>query len=367
MGFTGELAVLADGVGVPALVRERDRVRDRRGPGAGGHRRLPARRPRARAAARVDRPAAAHGHLHPRPRGPRVRRRAVRGRGRGARLACAARGRARERAPPVRPLRAHRRLQRRDQRAPVRAARADLPVRVPGSGRAVRRRARRSRWAASASSCTTPRARPTTTPGSGCPDRKILCCGDLFIWATPNAGNPQKAQRHPREWAQALRRMAELGAETMLPGHGPPLVGADRVQAALTDTAALLESLVEQTLALMNEGAPLDQIVQSVRAPAELLARPYLRPIYDEPEFIVRNLWRLYGGWYDGDPVAPQARAGAGAGGRAGRAGGRGRPAGRARARAGGGGRPAAGRAPGRAGRAGGPGASRPPRRRAPR
>jgi len=134
------------------------------------------------------------------------------------------------------------------------------------------------------------------------PDRRILCCGDLFIWATPNAGNPQKAQRHPREWAQALRRMAELGAESMLPGHGPPLVGADRVRTALTDTATLLESLVEQTLALMNEGAPLDQVVQSVRAPADLLARPYLRPIYDEPEFIVRNLWRLYGGWYDGDP-----------------------------------------------------------------
>ena len=75
------------------------------------------------------------------------------------------------------------------------------------------------------------------------------------------------------------------------------------MHAALTDTAALLESLVEQTLALMNEGAPLDQVLQSVRAPAELLARPYLRPIYDEPEFIVRNLWRLYGGWYDGDPA----------------------------------------------------------------
>lgn len=134
------------------------------------------------------------------------------------------------------------------------------------------------------------------------PGRRILCCGDLFIWATPNAGNPQKAQRHPREWAQALRRMAELDAEMMLPGHGPPLVGGDRVKAALTDTAALLESLVEQTLALMNDGASLDRVLQSVRAPEELLAKPYLRPVYDEPEFIVRNLWRLYGGWFDGDP-----------------------------------------------------------------
>jgi alkyl sulfatase BDS1-like metallo-beta-lactamase superfamily hydrolase len=25
--------------------------------------------------------------------------------------------------------------------------------------------------------------------------------------------------------------------------------------------------------------------------------------VYDEPEFIVRNVWRYYGGWYDGNPA----------------------------------------------------------------
>jgi alkyl sulfatase BDS1-like metallo-beta-lactamase superfamily hydrolase len=25
--------------------------------------------------------------------------------------------------------------------------------------------------------------------------------------------------------------------------------------------------------------------------------------VYDDPEFIVRNIWRLYGGWYDGNPA----------------------------------------------------------------
>ena len=53
----------------------------------------------------------------------------------------------------------------------------------------------------------------------------------------------------------------------------------------------------------MNEGARLDEIIHTVRAPAHLLERPYLRPIYDEPEFVVRNVWRLYGGWYDGNPA----------------------------------------------------------------
>src|SRR5439155_17826355 len=50
-------------------------------------------------------------------------------------------------------------------------------------------------------------------------------------------------------------------------------------------------------------GATLDDVVHTVRAPAHLLERPYLRPIYDEPEFVVRNVWRLYGGWWDGDPA----------------------------------------------------------------
>jgi alkyl sulfatase BDS1-like metallo-beta-lactamase superfamily hydrolase len=143
------------------------------------------------------------------------------------------------------------------------------------------------------------------------PEQRTLYTGDLFIWAAPNCGNPQKAQRFPREWAAALRKMAALGAETLLPGHGPPILGADRVAQALGETAELLESLVEQTLALMNQGARLDELLQAVKLPDPLLARPYLRPSYDDPRFIIRNLWRLYGGWWDGNPAtllpAPEA------------------------------------------------------------
>jgi glyoxylase-like metal-dependent hydrolase (beta-lactamase superfamily II) len=135
------------------------------------------------------------------------------------------------------------------------------------------------------------------------PDHKVLCCGDLFIWASPNAGNPQKVQRYPLEWAAALRRMIELRAEYLLPGHGLPVSGADRVATTLTDTAELLESLVSQTLAVMNGGGRLDEAIHSVVVPRHLADRPYLQPVYDEPEFIVRTIWRLYGGWWDGNPA----------------------------------------------------------------
>jgi alkyl sulfatase BDS1-like metallo-beta-lactamase superfamily hydrolase len=143
------------------------------------------------------------------------------------------------------------------------------------------------------------------------PERRAICAGDFVLWVFPNAGNPQKVQRYPREWARALRRMATLEPELLLPAHGLPVAGAARVRRVLEETAQVLESLVEQTLALMNQGARLDEVLHAVAPPRDLIDRPYLRPVYDEPEFVVRNVWRLYGGWWDGNPAhlkpAPEA------------------------------------------------------------
>jgi alkyl sulfatase BDS1-like metallo-beta-lactamase superfamily hydrolase len=110
-------------------------------------------------------------------------------------------------------------------------------------------------------------------------------------------------QRYAADWAAALREMAGLGAGLLLPGHGVPVVGAERVRQCLSDTAEFLQSLHDQTVELMNAGARLDDVLHTVRPPAELADRPYLQPVYDEPEFVVRNIWRLYGGWWDGNPA----------------------------------------------------------------
>jgi alkyl sulfatase BDS1-like metallo-beta-lactamase superfamily hydrolase len=135
------------------------------------------------------------------------------------------------------------------------------------------------------------------------PERKAICAGDFLIWMFPNAGNPQKAQRYPLEWAHALRQMQAMGAELLLPAHGLPIAGKKRINEVLDNMARALEGLVEETLKLMNQGAKLNDIIHSVHVPADLLEKPYLRPMYDEPEFVVQNIWRLYGGWYDGNPA----------------------------------------------------------------
>ena len=143
------------------------------------------------------------------------------------------------------------------------------------------------------------------------PERRILHPGDLFIYAVPNAGNPQKVQRYVGDWAVALRQMAALEPELMLSGHGLPVFGADRIVVALTATAELLEAIEAQTLALMNRGYPLDRVIHEVAVPDHLRDLPYLRPVYDHPQFIVRNVWRRFGGWWDGEPdqLLPAPRA----------------------------------------------------------
>ena len=44
-----------------------------------------------------------------------------------------------------------------------------------------------------------------------------------------------------------------------------------------------------QTIAVMNAGGRLDQALHAVTVPERLAGLPYLQPVYDEPEFIVRT------------------------------------------------------------------------------
>ena len=132
------------------------------------------------------------------------------------------------------------------------------------------------------------------------PAHQAVVTGDFLIWNFPNAGNPQKVQRYPGEWAAALRSMAARQPELLLPAHGLPITGRERIAKVLDEVAGALEQLETDVVAAMNAGATLDEIVHSVTVAPDTLAKPYLRPLYDEPEFVVRNIWRLYGGWWDG-------------------------------------------------------------------
>lgn len=146
------------------------------------------------------------------------------------------------------------------------------------------------------------------------PKHRALVVGDFVTWVFPNCGNPQKVQRYPLEWARALRKMQALDADLLLGAHGLPVQGTERVNRVLDDLATALETLVHETVEMMNNNVPLDTIIHSVSLPDDVVSRPWMVPVYDEPEFVVRNIWRLYGGWWDQNPAnlkpAPQSQIG---------------------------------------------------------
>lgn len=133
------------------------------------------------------------------------------------------------------------------------------------------------------------------------PERGYLFTGDLIVWSSPNCGNPQKVQRYPLEWAEALEEMASLDAEWLFPGHGFVVRGQDSVRLILTETAAWLRSIINQVLERMNAGQNPEQIFHEVEPDPELSKRPFLRVVYDHPKFVVRSLLRLWGGWWNGN------------------------------------------------------------------
>jgi alkyl sulfatase BDS1-like metallo-beta-lactamase superfamily hydrolase len=133
------------------------------------------------------------------------------------------------------------------------------------------------------------------------PERRYLFVGDLIIWQAPNCGNPQKVQRYPEEWADALETMAGCDAEWLFPGHGLAVQGRDAVRTVLTETARYLRTIVDEVRRRMNAGETPEDIFHAVEPDPALAERPFLRATYDHPKFIVRNLLRLWGGWWNGN------------------------------------------------------------------
>jgi alkyl sulfatase BDS1-like metallo-beta-lactamase superfamily hydrolase len=54
-------------------------------------------------------------------------------------------------------------------------------------------------------------------------------------------------------------------------------------------------------LGRMNAGQTPEEIFHAVEPDPDLATRPYLQALYDHPKFIVRNLLRQWGGWWNGN------------------------------------------------------------------
>lgn len=144
------------------------------------------------------------------------------------------------------------------------------------------------------------------------PERSVAMVGDLSIASLPNAGNPNKPQRYTLGWAETLEAIAAREPVTLIPGHGDPIRGKDTIAETLTETARALRFLHDAVIERMNAGQWPDQIVDAqLELPPDLAAKPYLQPLYGCTPFIVRDVLRMYAGWWGGNPaeLIPARRA----------------------------------------------------------
>jgi alkyl sulfatase BDS1-like metallo-beta-lactamase superfamily hydrolase len=147
------------------------------------------------------------------------------------------------------------------------------------------------------------------------PERKVLFSGDNFYRCMPNLyairGTPY---RDVLQWANAIERLLEKDAESLVGGHTRPIVGKAAVREALTDYRDAIRFIFDKTIEGMNRGLTPDELADYVQLPSSLAGKPYLQPYYGHTEWAVRSIFSGYLGWFDGNatnlfPLSPREEA----------------------------------------------------------
>ena len=98
--------------------------------------------------------------------------------------------------------------------------------------------------------------------------RRVLCCGDLFIWASPNARTRRRCSATRgvgrRLAPDVALRPSSCCPATVFPSSAPTVSGRPS-----PTRPTLLDALVDQTLEVMNGGGRLDDAIHGVRPPAD--------------------------------------------------------------------------------------------------
>lgn len=136
------------------------------------------------------------------------------------------------------------------------------------------------------------------------PEEKLLYGGAAVTPSIPNVGTPLRSLRDPVRWADTLDRLASLEPELLVMEFGPAIEGHDRIQEILRLTSAALRWLRDQVVERVNRGLGVVEILHDLDYPDALFGRPWMRPLYGDPDYIVRDIYRAETGWWDRNPTS---------------------------------------------------------------
>ena len=134
------------------------------------------------------------------------------------------------------------------------------------------------------------------------PGRKALASADYYQGFLPNAGNGKRYQRHVEDWAVAMREMAALQPEILLPAHGAPISDTATIVENFTVLADTLQYIVDVTIEGLNAGKRKDLIYGAIELPEHLAQHPTMNVQYVSVSDISKMVIKKYTGWWDDIP-----------------------------------------------------------------
>lgn len=130
------------------------------------------------------------------------------------------------------------------------------------------------------------------------PGEKTVFTGNLFgpVWrAMPNLVTMRGDKpRLVRAYLRSVEQVRALGAELVITGHGDPIRGAATISADLDAMHAAVSYLERETIAGMNAGRTVQDLMREIALPADLKIGEF----HGKTSWVVRAIWEENGGWF---------------------------------------------------------------------
>ena len=133
------------------------------------------------------------------------------------------------------------------------------------------------------------------------PDDKVLLTGDFFGPQFPQFPNlftmRGEKMRKPVEYMNSIDHLLNLEIETLLPSHLEPVRGANEIRAGMIKIREAVDFVHSTTVAGMNPGKSLSELMVEIRLPERLL----LSETHGKVSWAVKSIWEYYATWFHFD------------------------------------------------------------------
>jgi alkyl sulfatase BDS1-like metallo-beta-lactamase superfamily hydrolase len=133
------------------------------------------------------------------------------------------------------------------------------------------------------------------------PDEKVVFTGNLFgpvFLAMPNLTTTRGDK--PRlvvNYLSSLDRVRQLGAETLVTGHGDAILGKEKIRASLDKMHEAVSYIRDAVMAGMNDGKTVHELMREVKLPDHLKIGEF----HGKVSWAVRAIWEEHSGWFHCD------------------------------------------------------------------